>query len=425
MKTCLIPLVIVIVTICGTAAGQTNGDLDKARAKTHYEAGLEAVRDGELSVALEQFRLAYVVRPHFSVLYNIGQALTAVGRPVEAIEAFEGYLELGQAQIAEARRREVDQLVARNRSRVASLRIVGAMVETKLWIDGRPVSTDALQETLPLAEGPHLVLYSHGGDEPRTTAFVAVAGQTSVVDLPPPAPQSLGWIHIECELPDVEVRLAGEMRGLTPTVAVIPVRAGPARVTLSRLGYVTQEMVVVVARHLGTRISCALRQEPQLSPPLSGHVRLETAAGVRAWVDGKALSATPIPIGRHSLRLEREGFQPQSSTIIVEAGKTLLIQRQLKPTPATVERARAKGQRRQVGWWLAGASALSIGASGATYAWNSHQFDEWKAQRAREPHSVDPGRAAALQRVDDAALGALLLGAGLGIGAAWVLLPAD
>jgi predicted Zn-dependent protease len=45
--------------------------------------------------ALSAFQRAYEIAPHFSVLYNIGQALIALERPTEAVAALDRYVEEG------------------------------------------------------------------------------------------------------------------------------------------------------------------------------------------------------------------------------------------------------------------------------------------------------------------------------------------
>src|SRR5258705_390151 len=80
------------------------------QAREHFQAGLADAQRGDVVAALREFETAYRIRPHFSVLYNIGQARSTLGRPVEAVEAFERYLSDGGAQVSDERKRDVEVL---------------------------------------------------------------------------------------------------------------------------------------------------------------------------------------------------------------------------------------------------------------------------------------------------------------------------
>ncbi|HEX2673510.1 MAG TPA: tetratricopeptide repeat protein, partial [Polyangiaceae bacterium] len=84
----------------------------RAEARSHFDQGVGLARRQAYAEALAEFERAYQIFPHFSVQYNIGQALVALGRPTEAIVALTRYLEEGGANIEPARRQEVDAVIA-------------------------------------------------------------------------------------------------------------------------------------------------------------------------------------------------------------------------------------------------------------------------------------------------------------------------
>jgi len=92
----------------------------RAEASAHYARGIELAEQALYATALAQFKAAYDKSPHFAVLYNIGQAQIALGRPVEAIEALSRYLRGGADQVPLSRREQVQAQIALLESRPRS-----------------------------------------------------------------------------------------------------------------------------------------------------------------------------------------------------------------------------------------------------------------------------------------------------------------
>ena len=84
----------------------------RAEARSHFDRGVGFSRQHAYTEALGEFQRAYQIFPHFSVLYNIGQALIALGRPTDAIAALTRYLDEGGTNIESSRRQEVDAAIA-------------------------------------------------------------------------------------------------------------------------------------------------------------------------------------------------------------------------------------------------------------------------------------------------------------------------
>jgi tetratricopeptide (TPR) repeat protein len=85
---------------------------ERALARGHFDRGVALAKAGSYEAALLEFQQAYRIAPHFSVLYNIGQAELALDRPGAAVETFRRYLAEGQDQIEPARRAEVVSTIA-------------------------------------------------------------------------------------------------------------------------------------------------------------------------------------------------------------------------------------------------------------------------------------------------------------------------
>src|SRR5687767_10067084 len=101
------------------AAAQSDA---RAAARAHFERGVAAFNARRFGEAGEEFATAYKLSPAFPVLYNIGQVNVALGRPVEAVEAFERYLREGTTVAAE-RRREVEGEIAKQLERIGEVTV--------------------------------------------------------------------------------------------------------------------------------------------------------------------------------------------------------------------------------------------------------------------------------------------------------------
>src|SRR5437016_3560393 len=89
------PLLLLLIGSVKTSRADDSRDA----ARTHYARGLELAGQGAFEAALQEFSEAYAVSPQFTVLYNIGQAEVALGRPIEAIGTFSEYLHDGQERV--------------------------------------------------------------------------------------------------------------------------------------------------------------------------------------------------------------------------------------------------------------------------------------------------------------------------------------
>jgi hypothetical protein len=172
-------------------------------------------------------------------------------------------------------------------------------------------------------------------------------------------------------------------------------------------------------------VSLRPRVQKPLEPALSGRFEARVPKEARILLDGEVWAAGPVPLGRHLIRSEREGFISQDATITVEAGKTVHWQPDWRPTRETLVRDRAAARQRTIAWGLAGASVAFLGAGAGTYFWNNGRYASWRAESDNLTNDANLARVASLQRADDIALGMLALGVGLGLGATWLSLSTN
>ena len=127
----------------------------KAAAHEHYERGLAAFDDERFQDAADEFEAAYRISPAFAVLYNIGRVNVALGRSVEAVQAFEKYLAQGAAAIPSDRRREVSAELERQRARIGTLTIRTVPASVDVRVDGKLIGKTPLAEPVLVTAGTH------------------------------------------------------------------------------------------------------------------------------------------------------------------------------------------------------------------------------------------------------------------------------
>jgi hypothetical protein len=401
-------------------------------ARTHFNEGLAYAARGELPVALQEFEAAYALKPHYSVLYNIGQAHAALGHPVEAVRAFERHLLEGGNRISQARRDQVRDLIASNRARVGELRLVGLGETTRVWVDGVEVERSALSEPLLVVAGKHAILSSHGSGFPASqTAMVAAATATelslpaapaSTAEVAPPlVPAKL---RVVCDLPGVTVDIGETTRGTTPMPGLLPVQAGILTVRFSRAGYRPVTHQIVASPQRPVVATCDQVVERELAPATKATLVVRTVPfDADIFVDGERFLGAALPYGPHELKVERHGFVTQRKAISLRPRDVTTYQVTLAATPARqAERASSKSHRKFLGY-TTGAGGLALAITGAALlGWNSGRYDDWRREHTTASPGAQLQTVTSIQRVDDIAVGCTALGAGLIATGAWLLL---
>lgn len=170
------------------AAGQDDA---RARAGAAFEQGVGAFDEGRYQEALEAFQEAYRLAPHPSVRVNMANCYEKLERPVEAIDHFERYL-LEAGDLPPARRREIEETLARLRGQVGELFFRVEPAGATVTIDGRTSLEAPILDAVRLPQGPHQVsVQANGRIEQRE---VTVRGgerdelQVSVTDASPRDP---------------------------------------------------------------------------------------------------------------------------------------------------------------------------------------------------------------------------------------------
>jgi hypothetical protein len=360
-----------------------------AEAKQRETQARTLLAEGAYEEAAIELRKAYELAPNYKVLYNLGQANIALGRPVEAVEALSRYLEQGGARIERARRRDVEAELERQRARIAELTLTLAPASASVELDGIRVSSDALRGPIQVALGSHRVAVSAAGYLPEEHT-VSLAGRESAslqiqLDRVPvresaPAAQ----LSITCTLPDVDVFVDRELRGKTPLPAPLLLSAGVRAVAFSRPGYTTHEESPYLSAGAAETLNCGVRPLQPLPRSVAGRLVVAVnESDVEVTVDGSPfVSGSALAFGRHRVEVAKAGFRPFQREVVVTRDATTTVDARLVPQPSFAEAYRDRARFWRYVSYATAATGVVLGAVGVgIYLDDNARFERWKERQ--------------------------------------------
>jgi len=172
----------VALSLVAQVSSETDSSEAKAKAQALLNEGAQYYERAEFADALDKFDQAYEAFPSPKLLFNIGQASRELGRPVDAVEAFEKFLEQASEappeMIAEARR-SVDELLPR----VGKLLIDCGISGAEITVDGKRVGESPISDLIRVEPGTHQVTVTHEGMTPAIENVTVAAGTVQTVVL--------------------------------------------------------------------------------------------------------------------------------------------------------------------------------------------------------------------------------------------------
>jgi hypothetical protein len=197
-----------------------------------------------------------------------------------------------------------------------------------------------------------------------------------------PTESKTSKLNVTSHVLDAEVLIDGKLEGRTPLPAELVLPPGTHRVALRRAGYLTAEAGVTLVEGSTRQLQLDPQPDPAAVASRSEKVRLVTnPQDAVAVVDnlpqpGSSGALTLLP-GRHTIRIERNGFVPIERVVTVRAGQSTTLRVTLAPTPDTREEfERGARARRTWGLVTAGAGAV-VGAAGGVFLYlNGKDIDD-------------------------------------------------
>jgi hypothetical protein len=404
-------------------------------AREHFAHGIELVQSGDLDSGTAEFEEAYRISPNYLVLYNLGQAYVALGKPVEAVRAFTEYLELGGTKVPKARRQEVEDLVRLSSKRIGSASLSVEPSGGEVFVDGRSLGEAPLGEPVALIVGTHSVSVAAAGYEPFITSMEILPGKTTALAIhlrpeTPPASPTIGQLVVTSAIPDARITLDGALVSIGAPDPLL-LATGHHEIRCERDGYLTWSTSAEVSTQGVAHATCNLVPIANLSASQAGILVLaidETRAEVR--IDGRQTGTTVrLPHGSHTVSISRTGFKDWTHRVSVQPGFPLTLKVHLRPTPAhEAELSEAARSRRNWAYLIGGAGLSIVGASAVLYANNSSRYAAWERDDSALSSDIQnehwnptlstragelQSRAVSIQERDDLALGLGVVGGAL------------
>jgi hypothetical protein len=196
----------------------------KAKAQALLKEGAQDYEQAAFADALAKFEQAYALFPSPRLLFNIGQANRELGRPLEAIDAFERFL----VQVSEAPLEmfeEAKRSVAELSTQVGKLLIECTVAGAVITVDGEKVGEAPIPDLVRVMPGRHQVTATHPRALPAIEDVVVAVGTVQTVVLRPPSLTGVAPAPAEPEAPPgSEVR-----RELPPAAPPADEGFGPGR----------------------------------------------------------------------------------------------------------------------------------------------------------------------------------------------------
>jgi tetratricopeptide (TPR) repeat protein len=174
----VIASLVFVMSLASSAAAQ-----DPSEARVHFEQGVAHFEAGRYEEALSQFRDAYRIRPHPSVLVNLANCYANLGRPVEAAQHFERYLRDARGAIDPATSAEVQRALGAARASIGTLEIYGA-AGISVRVDGNDLGQTPLTRPVEVNPGMHTVEFRGPSGRVFTDRIEVSEGGSATAEAP-------------------------------------------------------------------------------------------------------------------------------------------------------------------------------------------------------------------------------------------------
>jgi hypothetical protein len=374
-------------------------EADRIEARDHFDRGLRLFNQLDNDGALAEFLRAYALAPHNAVLLNIGLVYAAMGRPVEAKDAFDRLLAqpdgLSVADVNKARESR-----ERQSQRIAEVDIESHPVPASIEVDGVEAGRTPFANPLRLSQGKHIIAALASGYVPLRKEVTLNGSERTRVAFDLVASEGqLAHLVVQSTIPKLDLYLDGEFIAQTPLTGSLAVAPGRHRLEAKRPGYRSTSQTF----ELGAGSNGTLLVQPEVDtnalPLESGELSLlisEPNAAIA--VDGSSIGPYTAPLklmaGEHTLRVEHADFYPVERRVFVVARARSEYAVDLKPTPQKLDHYRAVTLRRRTwGWVATGTGAALVSGAVGFLVWNHGEKSDRKAAFDAQVARAQPGGA--------------------------------
>lgn len=167
----------------GETYDQAVEDGARESASAHFKRGVQFYKARDFAAAHTAFKRAYELKPDYRVLFNLGQTSFELKDYVEALRAFETYLEEGGDEVSEERRADVQAELERLKNFVARVELTVNVDGAEVAVDDLVVGTTPLKEALLVNPGRRKITLRREGYAPLQRIIEAPGGEQTAVTL--------------------------------------------------------------------------------------------------------------------------------------------------------------------------------------------------------------------------------------------------
>jgi hypothetical protein len=371
-------LLCAIVPSAALAQPPPPGEGARTEARDRFDRGLKLFNDGDNPGALAEFKRAFELIPNPLVLYNIGLVYSAMGRPVEAVDALDKVLAQGGLsgdRMARAKQTRDDQA-----ARIARISVV-TNVPAAVEVDNVEVGHTPQTAPLSVAGGLHVVGAVASGYVPTRKEVTVAGGATAEVKLDLVEMQGrVAHAAVKTHLPGADIVIDGQVVGKTPLPSSLTVAPGGHQIELRRAGYITAHQDLLLGDGASGEVTLEPEEDRTALIQQGGALALEASeTEPLVTVDGKPRGPYPadglrLIAGPHHLIIERGGFLPVERDVTIDAGRTATLHVLFEPTPETRATYMNKTSSQRNWGIITGAAGLVItGGAVAFLLWNGQQ----------------------------------------------------
>lgn len=352
----LVPVVLASLMVCGSASADDARRREEARSR--FDRAIALADVGDLDRALAEFQRAYELLPNPRVLLNIAETQASLGRAPEAVTSIERLLadpkSLNAEDLALAK-----ALKTREEAKVATLSVTSNVPGSRIEVDNIAAGVTPLERPLRVSSGQRIVAVIAPGFAPsrKTVTLAGTSTQSLSFELVP-LESRLAHLLLKANVPGATVSANGQALGTTPLATTLTLAPGHYQLELTRPGYVRATREVDLGEGATGEVRLDLEiDERELKGGPAGSLELAASEpNAAVVVDGKNLgvvTSARLPLGPHTVSVEKAGFERYERNVILTEGHALTLSPWLVPTADTrADYVSSAKRSRTIGWSL-------------------------------------------------------------------------
>lgn len=279
-------------------------------AEVNFRLAAEAYQSGRFEQALFHFMVSDRISPNWKVTVNIARTYEAMEKYPEAYRWYQAALDRAEDSADGAAVTQIQSSIATLRPRVALFSVTSTPPGAAIYVDRKDLgAVGATPAEVALEPGTYKLILELDGYEDQTTESYAIKARGQRQEVAVDLVGIVGTVSVSGSEGST-VHLGSEESDPLCTVPCdVKIPEGKQILYFKKEGYRSLPSLLDVKRDTVTNVRAEL-------VPITGSVLVDADTdGALIEVDGVARGYTPavlgdIPIGTHTIRVIREGYEP-------------------------------------------------------------------------------------------------------------------